>query len=515
MRQKETQCDRQPTARINSYALLGIILFLSSSITNAHPPGARFLCQRQPDRAAAEVLTWCNQHGFTTDWSPSEEWGLSTIIAPQIGHDIPFENLAMATGLFEYVEPDFPLRAARLSNDQAFQSGQTWALQNTGQQRGRDDADIDAPEAWEYRTSAANIVVAVIDSGIRYTHEDLASNMWRNPGEIPDNNRDDDRNGVIDDVHGYNPFAGNGDPWDDDGHGTAVAGVIGAVGNNRIGTVGVAWEIQLMALKFLDGEGGGFTSHAVASIDYALSQGADIINASWGGNGRSRSLERAIRRASMRGVLFVTAAGNDGINIDQDPDYPASYPLSNIITVGSTSRLDRPDSFSNFGRNTVELFAPGSQIFTCGSASDRSYTYTNGTSLAAPFVTGALALMLAESPDSTGFELTENLLSAVDPVTSLRPLSISGGRLNLASALATVSPPLSPPTPLSIQPSQAGVNLTMTTSPNKAFLLEVSDDLVNWRGSQRVESDNNGQIHVEEETAGKRSAFFRLQPLSR
>jgi subtilisin family serine protease len=473
------------------------------------------LAQCKTSTSHADVIEWCDRHSLKLGHTFSSESGLEVIdIAPNQDSE-QIVAMGLESGLFDYIEPDYPLKAYRIPNDRGLSLGQTWGLQNNGQQRGLPDADIDAPEGWDYRTSAEDIVVAVIDSGIRYTHEDLVSNLWQNKDEIPNNNRDDDRNGVVDDQFGYNAVNHSGDPWDDDGHGTSVSGVIGAVGDNRVGTTGVAWKVQLMALKFLDSEGQGLTSDAIACIDYALSHGADIINASWGGNGRSRSLERAIRRAQSRNVLFVTAAGNDHANIDRAPDYPASYSLSNIITVGSSTRTDSPSSASNFGRNSVDLFAPGSQIYTCKASSDRAYGFSSGTSLAAPFVTGTLALMIAADPGMSGFELTNHLLSSVDPLPALEGLAISEGRLNLAAALSLVSPKIQSTDPLlSILSIDSTIQIELRASPNQAFLLESTSDFATWRSVQRVQADIEGHSEIAISLPEASAQFYRVRPLN-
>jgi subtilisin family serine protease len=509
--------------RICSIALLlGIfghfqvhLVELTASPVESKEVRQSLLAQCKTSTSHADVIDWCDRHSLKLGHTFSSESGLEIIdIAPNQDSE-QIVAMGLESGLFDYFEPNYPLMAYRIPNDRGLSLGQTWGLQNIGQQRGLPDADIDAPEGWDYRTSAEDIIVAVIDSGIRYTHEDLVSNLWQNKDEIPNNNRDDDRNGVVDDQFGYNAVNHSGDPWDDDGHGTSVSGVIGAVGDNRVGTAGVAWKVQLMALKFLDSEGQGLTSDAISCIDYALSHGANIINASWGGNGRSRSLERAIRRAQSRNVLFVTAAGNDHANIDRAPDYPASYSLSNIITVGSSTRTDNPSSASNFGRNSVDLFAPGSQIYTCKASSDRSYGFSSGTSLAAPFVTGTLALMIAADPGMSGFELTNHLLSSVDPLPALEGLAISEGRLNLAAALSLVSPEIQPKGPLlSILPIDSTIRLQLRASPNQAFLLEATSDFTSWRSVQRVQADIEGHSEIVISRPEELAQFYRVRPLN-
>ncbi len=473
-----------------------------------------YLLQCLPDSRHQDVVDWCRQHSLPLRSRFDAATGLA-VVENAKGHTLAaVEQLAQASGLFEFVEPDYPLQAHRLPNDSGLATGRNWGLLNIGQRRGVPDADIDAPEGWDYRTSAADVIVAVIDSGIRYTHEDLRANLWKNQGEIPNNNRDDDRNGVVDDYVGYNAVDHSGDPWDHDGHGTAVSGVVGAVGNNRIGIAGVAWEVQIMALKFLDTDGQGRTSDAIACIDYALAHGANVINASWGGNGRSRSLERAIRRARFADVLFVTAAGNDHSDIDRAPDYPASYSLANIITVGSSTRTDRPSRASNFGMDSVDLFAPGFQIYTCNGSGDRAYGYASGTSLAAPYVTGALALMIAADPGISSFELTSHLLNSVDTNPNFDGLSRSGGRLNLASALSRILPkPESVDHGLRIVRLGSRLALRMQTTPDQPFLLESSRDLHQWRGIQRVQAGPSGQLAVELDETDETALFYRVRPL--
>ena len=263
------------------------------------------------------------------------------------------------------VEPNYRLRIARTPNDPRFQ--QLWGMHNTGQTGGTVDADIDAPEAWDIATGVpgtSDVIVGVIDSGIDYLHPDLVDNMWVNPGEIPGNGIDDDGNGYIDDVHGYDFYGGDGDPSDAFGHGTHCAGTIAGVGNNGIGVAGVNWQCKVMALRFLNASGSGNTDDAILAIIYGVNNGAKILNNSWGGGGDSVALEYAIIYALERGVLFVAAAGNYGWNIDSDPYYPASYEISNVISVAATDDEDSMASFSNFGDDSVELGAPGVSILS-------------------------------------------------------------------------------------------------------------------------------------------------------
>ncbi len=373
------------------------------------------------------------------------------------------------SGLVEYAEPDFIVQATLEPNDFRYSDGSLWGLHNTGLYGGTAGADIDAPNGWDIQSTAGDIVVAVIDTGARYTHEDLAANIWVNPGESGPgllgvdksaNGIDDDGDGYIDDVHGINAILGTGIPWDDHGHGTHVSGTIGAVGNNSVGVVGVAWRIQLMACKFLDATGHGSISDAITCIDYARKKGAKIINASWGDyttdpyNGiladhdntaRWNALHDAIASARDAGILFVAAGGNDGTDNDVHPLYPASYTdLDNIIAVAATDRNDSKASFSNYGANTVHLGAPGEDIFSCWNGSDSDYRYLSGTSMATPHVVGVCALVWSHYSDDSYAQIKSRVLNGVEPLPSLAGKCVTGGRLNLYRSLGSSPPPTLP-----------------------------------------------------------------------
>ena len=324
------------------------------------------------------------------------------------------------SGLVDYAEPDYLVQVALVPNDPSFSNGTLWGLKNSGQSPGVPGADIKAPLGWNTQTSASGIIVAVIDSGVRYTHEDLAANMWTSP-----------RDGS----HGFNALTGSGNPMDDHGHGTMVAGIIGAVGNNGTGISGVAWRVQIMACKFLDATGNGFVSDAIECIVYARTNGAHIINASWGGSAYSAALADAIASAARAGIIFVAASGNDGTNIEAAPFYPASLNLDNVVTVAATTQADALAGFSNYGDRSVDLAAPGCSIYSTTHSGDSAYAQGSGTSFAAPFVAGAVALMRASCPSLSHTNLIVRLLSLTDPLPALAGKSVSGGRLNLANAL--------------------------------------------------------------------------------
>lgn len=344
-----------------------------------------------------------------------------------------------ASGLYDYVEPDYIVTSNATPNDPRYASGELWGLHNVGQDAGSNDADIDAPEAWDVRTSASNIVVAVIDTGVRYTHEDIAANMWTNPGEIPGNGLDDDNNGYVDDVYGMDARNLDGDPMDDNRHGTHCAGTIAAVGNNGKGIVGVAWQARIMALKFLGAKGSGYTSDALLCIQYAIAKGAHVMSNSWGGGGYSQALRDAIATARAQGILFVASAGNSSANSDTSPQYPANYQEDNVVAVAATDRNDSLASFSNYGNGAVEIAAPGVKILSLGHTTDDAYISLSGTSMASPHVAGALALLKARFPSETYRQLINRLQRGADRLPQLADKTHDGARLNLDGALRTTN----------------------------------------------------------------------------
>ena len=372
------------------------------------------------------------------------------------------------SGLVEFAEPDYIVHADATPNDPKYLDGTLWGLNNTGQNGGTPDADIDAPEAWDVLNSASNVVVAVLDTGIRYTHEDLASNMWVNP---------------TDGGHGFNAFTGTNDVSDDNGHGTLIAGVVGAIGNNGKGVVGVAWRVQLMACKCLDSSASGSDSTVIACIDYARTNGAQIINASLDSPGSSLAVSNAVAAAHDAGIIFVASAGNHnpGVNVDVSPTYPACYDIDNIVSVAYTTRTDGLGFLSNYGATNVDLAAPGDQIYSTYYAGDSSYypqfsfISVAGTSFSAAYVSGAFALMIAKYPAENYHQIIQRILKAVDPVPALAGKCVTGGRLNLWKAL-------SPPILLSSIPGTNGApfQLHLSTGANRTCVIESSPDLVNW-----------------------------------
>jgi hypothetical protein len=332
-------------------------------------------------------------------------------------------------------EPDYIRQGLLVPNDPKYLDGTLWGLNQTS------DVDVDAPEGWDVRTTAASMVVTVIDTGVRYTHQDLAANMWVNSGEVKGNGVDDDGNGVVDDVYGFDAYNNDGDPMDDEGHGTHCAGTVGGVGNNGVGITGVAWGVKMMACKFLSNTGSGTDSDAIRCIDYARAKGAKVLSNSWGGGGANSSLLAAIERCRAAGVLFVAAAGNESNNNDSWASYPASYTTDNIISVAATTRTDALANFSNYGATSVDLGAPGDGIYSTVSGSNSAYATYSGTSMATPHVAGALAMIAAQYPTEGYTSLISRLLSGTDKIGSLSGKTKSGGRMNLAKSLGTATPP--------------------------------------------------------------------------
>ena len=310
---------------------------------------------------------------------------------------------------------------------------------------------IDAPEAWDTTTGSDSVVVGIIDTGVDYTHPDLAGNMWTNPGEIAGNGVDDDGNGFIDDVHGFDFVNNDGDPMDDNHHGTHVAGTIAAQGNNARGVTGVAWDTSIMALKFLSASGTGYTSDAVRAINYATMMRTQydvnirVLNNSWGGGGYSASLDAAIQASEQADILFVAAAGNDGANNDSIAHYPSNYNVGNVLTVAATDQNDNLASFSNYGATSVDIAAPGVGIYS--TIAGGYYASFSGTSMAAPHVAGVAALAFAYDPDATAAEVKDAILAGGDFITGLDGKISTGMRLNAAGTLAQLTPSDSTPDP--------------------------------------------------------------------
>jgi subtilisin family serine protease len=386
----------------------------------------------------------------------------------------PGDSVGAAAAAFErdpdvlYAEPNFLYRVERTPNDPMF--GSLWGL-----------AEIAAPSAWDTTTGSASVVVAVVDTGIAAAHPDLSGNLWANPGELADGD-DDDGNGIVDDVNGYDAYENDGTPEEAAtgeavGHGTHVAGTIGAQGDNGTGVTGVNWDVSLMAVRAADGNGGFSLFDIVDAFDYACSEGAKVINGSFGGEGSSTTLRNAI--AACPGALFVFAAGNGGDDDTGDdndvtPHDPCTAPSANVLCVAAAGNSGLA-SFSNYGLMTVDLAAPGVAI---RSTYPGGYADSDGTSMASPHVAGAAALVLSHRPTLTPVELKNVLMNAATPLPGLSGKVWTGGMLNVHSGLtaSTAAPPVpvQPPPPPPPAPPPAPADTTAPTDPAVASTSHVT-----------------------------------------
>lgn len=390
---------------------------------------------------------------------------LATVSTDQAQSTEGYCNSLLETGLVESCSPNFQVEVSKSSNDQ--QLGSLWGLQR-----------IAAGAGWDIQ-DGSDVVIADIDTGIDYTHPDLVANMWTNPGEIPGDGIDNDGNGYVDDVHGVNAAWGTGNPMDDNGHGTHTAGTIGAVGNNGVGVVGVAWHVKLMALKFLNANGGGTIADAIRAINYMVKMktqyGINIVaaNNSWGGGGFSQPLYDAIKRARDAGIVFVAAAGNEANNNDQNPTYPASYQIENVLSVGAIDRSDKSAYFSNFG-TSVSIAAPGVGIIS--TVPGGGYASLSGTSMATPHVTGAIALLAGLTPTLSFGEIISRVKGSGTYLASLSGKVESARVLNVARLLnGTVEddPSNSAPEPLVTRVTVFGSSSKQSPVEGSRFTVKV------------------------------------------
>jgi thermitase len=335
------------------------------------------------------------------------------------------ERRLRALEAVRYVEPDYYLQASKAPDDPLFANEYSLASSGPGY--------VNVQSAWDSRTNCSK--VAVLDTGIQYNHPDIAPNLWHNPHEIQSNGKDDDKNGWVDDYYGVNLVKGKASGVDDDGHGTHVSGIVGGRGNNANGISGLCWSGSLMAVKFMDENGRGSTSDAIDGIDYAIHEGARIINCSFGSSKKSSALNDEVNYAKSKNTLLVVAAGNNSQNIDSKPIYPASFTQGNILTVASTTASGALSSFSNYGKKAVDIGAPGSNIFSTYLGS--TYKTLSGTSMAAPLVSAAAAMLRAKDSDLTYTQIKDALREHTTPLASLAGKTVSGGLLNVAAALSS------------------------------------------------------------------------------
>ena len=369
--------------------------------------------------------------------------GKLLLVDSKLGTMEAIELIKDAPGV-EYAEPNWIYNHFAVSNDTYFTNGSLWGMYgNTTSPSNQFGSQ--AAVAWaNNKVGSATVYIGIIDEGYMYTHEDLAANAGKNPGEIDNNGIDDDGNGLVDDVYGWD-FAGNNntvfDGVDDD-HGTHVAGTIGAVGGNGKGVAGVVWNVKMLNAKFLGGTGGTL-ANAIKAVDYFTDlktrQGLNIVatNNSWGGGGFSQALQDAIERANNAGILFIAAAGNSGTDNDATPSYPASYPNANVIAVASITNTGGLSSFSQYGATSVDIGAPGSGIWSTVPVRSKgktisSYASYNGTSMATPHVSGAAALYASLNPGATAAQIKAAILNSATPTSSLSGKCATGGRLNVS-----------------------------------------------------------------------------------
>jgi len=459
---------------------------------------SRDLIQYGIDQVQGKIKTHLGAEIATQEWDPEISNHRSFLADPDLFHvkfpqSVGTEQAVYILNLNPnviYAEKNYIWNATVNPNDTYFYK--LWGLHNQGlpnQGNGTPDADIDAPEAWSIHTGSSNVVVAVIDTGIRYDHLDLQDNIWTNPGETgggkENNNIDDDGNGKIDDWRGWNFVSGNNNPLDNNSayyHGTHVAGTIGAKGNNNKGVVGVCWNVKLMALKAGNSSGEFTSSNIINAIDYSTNKGARLSNNSYAGTTYSQAVLEAIYRAQSSGKLFIAAAGNDGVNNDLIPHYPASYDLDNIVSVAATDHFDNKAGYSDLGPYSVDVGAPGGTDLTEDTSYNiystklepDSYRYLDGTSMASPLVAGEAALIWAHRPSLNWWQVKNLIMKSVDPKDSLFYFVNSGGRINAYNALTRPTPNLpTAPSNLIAWPFDCDIKLTWTDNSNNENGFEI------------------------------------------
>ena len=430
----------------------------------------------------------------------------------------------------EFAEPNYIYRAIGTQealnfatpNDPRFE--ELWGLNNTGgnepggTSRGVEGADVSAFRAWEVTKGSRNVKIAVIDTGIDYNHPDLAANMWVNEAEANgEAGVDDDGNGFVDDVYGYDFANDDSDPIDGHSHGTHCAGTIGAVHDNEQGVAGVMADVQLVAIKFLTDRGSGTSANAVRAIDYATSLDVDLMSNSWGGGGASQAMKEAIERASEKGIIFTAAAGNSATDNDSRPHYPSNYDVANVVSVAAHTAQDTLANFSCYGANTVHIAAPGHRILS--TTKNGGYDVYSGTSMATPHVSGALGLLLAHEGRLPHAEMRARLMATSEPIRSYRRKTISGGRLNAYNLVTDTRPSRGEPDPSKWEthtlsevvetehpyPHNSSMTKTITVEGAKFIRVKVAKyDLERNYDFLRVRDDSRSEI---EKVSGQGTEF--------
>jgi uncharacterized delta-60 repeat protein len=432
-------------------------------------------------RLSTAALETINSVDEAASWLANPSLGLSVIA----GLGLPGQLLVRATGAVADIEQFFTASDAfayftanrqvgvqATPNDTSYSS--LYGLHNTGQTGGNVDADIDAPEAWDISTGSRSIVVGVIDSGIDWTHPDLAANIWTNPGEVAGDGIDNDGNGFVDDVHGYDFVNNDGNPMDDQNHGTHVAGTIGGVGDNGTGVVGVNWAVSMMGLKMFGSDGKGTTANAIRAVNYATMMRTNygvnvrVTNNSWSGGLFDQGLLDAINAGGAADILFIAAAGNSGRDSDLWTPLPASYNSPYVVSVAATDRNDALADFSNYGATTVDLAAPGVSVYS--TLRNGNYGIFSGTSMATPHVAGAAALALSVAPTLSAVQLKNRLLENVDVIPGLAGKTATSGRLNINKVLSSLGLTVASTTPtigsvLSTPPTSFTLNFSQAYNP--------------------------------------------------
>lgn len=446
-------------------------------------------------------------------------FNLVHIQVPELENSDLFLQKLMTHKDVEFVEPNFIFRPLDLTNDPDLVK--QWGLQNWGQKDyvgriGKSGVDVGVTKAWNLERGSKDIFIALTDSGVRCEDPDIVDNLWVN---LPEKNGksgvDDDNNGYVDDIHGYDFVNNDGVPDDELGHGSHCAGIIGAKGNNGIGISGVNWETSIMALKFIGKNGQGLLSDALRAVEYAIKMKARVINASWGGKNKTRSLELAIEEAGNVGILFIAAAGNEDHDNDLVPIFPANAPYENIISVGAIANTGALSIYSNFSVNKVHLVAPGDGIW---SLDLNGYGYKDGTSMAAPFVTGVAALVLSHFPNMSMLKLKNRLLQTSIPVrgaykkTKFGLVSAYNAIVDEIPAYADYDPrgwPFSQPWRLeTVHPVKSGFSQEWVIEQPKAKKLSLYFDKIELDNDRDYIAIEDANSNIVEMISGKWENYF-------